>query len=319
MDSTKDPSDQAVVRSADGTRWLPTPDERSHRYGTAITPNEPEAAVTATPIAPHNCNDPKHCAVNQVLATTELLEGVLNTLPTTDILSQRRTCSAFQATINESPDLRLHSFYYPRFLQDPSTFSLLPLSLPGLTIALDEAIHLGRRIQITMTRAAAQAISPRGTTSTTASRARSLFADVRAAAGNQATSSHSTSTTAKETPNAPPATTTNATLQYRDLYITQPPILGIQAVVVLPAPTNDPSSSPATETQAPAAKLSSDAGITLGFLAETAQELLAATLSSSAAEDEEGTLVVFEAIVSFSPREREARRRNGARVVTRTA
>ncbi|KAK0336801.1 hypothetical protein LTR59_007789 [Friedmanniomyces endolithicus] len=106
-------------------------------------------------------------------------------------------------------------------------------------------------------------------------------------------------------------TNANGTLHYGSLHITQPPTLGMQAFIIDLVTATDPGSSDDkadVKLPAPCAKLSCDAGITLGFLAETAESLLPPGSEKS---------VMFKAIVSFSKSEPVPRKRGVARSVTK--
>ncbi|TKA82838.1 hypothetical protein B0A55_01052 [Friedmanniomyces simplex] len=245
----------------------------------------------------------------KVLQTTELLEMILGMLETKDIWTHRRTSPLWNATIAASPELRLHHFYYPQFTRPASTFRLLPLSMPGLVLELGEPIRLGQWISITMTREAARRISPEAKPSRRV-RSRSIFEGLRGGlGGRQGEASDSWPAPAPKVDK--PATAGNSTLQCSDLYVTQPPILGMQAFIVDPVPDNWDDDAPSKRLPA-VAKLSCDAGITLDFLAETAESLLIAKKL-----EEIGASVMFKAIMSFSKPEPVPRKRGVARGVTR--
>ncbi|KAK4892411.1 hypothetical protein LTR27_009067 [Elasticomyces elasticus] len=299
-----------AVRSSDGSRWLPTPDEQSHRYGSPPRGNDTIAVIPEPlpPLEPHTCNATV-CAVTKVFETTELLEVILAFLESKDVCSLRRTSPVWNATIITSPELRLHQFYYPQFTRPASGFQLLPLSLPGLTIDLGEPIHLGQWISASLTLEAARTIVPHAQSARTL-RSSSIFGGL----GGGQSSRQSTSSDNWLAPSRSPPKLANpgSRLRYSDLYVTQPPILGMQAFIVAPSDVPGPEK---LEDDAPqpvaCAKLSCDAGITLGFLAETVEALLASS------KHEAGARVLFEAIVSFTRSEIAPRKRGVARSVTR--
>ena len=120
-----------AIRSRDGSRWLPAPDEQSHRVGmgnalaTLISEFGP-----MHPLVQHDCSA-AICAIANVFETTELLELILSFLESRDVFSLRRTSRLWDSTIHQSPQLRLHFFTYGQWSRPGSQFLLLPLSLPG--------------------------------------------------------------------------------------------------------------------------------------------------------------------------------------------
>ncbi|KAK5724386.1 hypothetical protein LTR15_004431 [Elasticomyces elasticus] len=297
-----------AVRSSDGSRWLPIPDEQSHRYGSPPRGNDTVAvSEPALPLKPHTCNAAV-CAVTKVFETTELLEVILAFLESKDVCSLRRTSPVWNATINTSPELRLHQFYYPQFTRPASDFQLLPLSLPGLTIELGEPIHLGQWISVSLTLDAANTIVPNASGRTL--RSSSIFGGLGGGQASRQGGSRGIWIAPSRSP--PKPATAGSRLRYSDLHITQPPILGIQAFIVAPSDaTNGERGEDGTPELAACAKLSCDAGITLGFLAETVEALLASS------KHEAGVKVLFKAIVSFPQSEIAPRKRGVARSVTR--
>lgn len=94
------------------------------------------------------------------------------------------------------------------------------------------------------------------------------------------------------------------------LLVIQPPIVGMQAFVTRPAASVASSSTTPPDEQvegAACAKLYCEAGINLGFLAETAASLLSSDDSAS---------VIFKAIVSFSAPTHDQRKRRPERNIT---
>ena len=139
------------VRSRYEPRRLPTGDEE-----TDVAAEPPE-----TPSLPqHECSA-ANCAVAKVFETAELLEAILCFLDTKDVLELRRTNKQhWNATVHSSPYLRLHFFTYRQWERPSAEYQLLPLSLPGVEIRLDEPIHLGQWIEVTITLEAAKRICP---------------------------------------------------------------------------------------------------------------------------------------------------------------
>ncbi|KAK5679963.1 hypothetical protein LTS10_007911 [Elasticomyces elasticus] len=297
-----------AVRSSDGSRWLPAPDEQSHRYGSPPHGNDTVAVVPelAPPLEPHTCAAAV-CAVTKVFETTELLEIILAFLDTKDICTLRRSSTCWKATIDTSPELRLHQFYYPQFTRPASSFQLLPLSLPGLTIELGQPIHLGQWISINLKLDAARSIVPQMARTL---RSSSIVGGLGGGQGSRQGSSSDNWIPPSRSP--PKFANPGSRLRYSDLFITQPPILGMQAFIVAPsdAPSGEGGGDDTPELIA-CAKLSCDAGITLGFLAETVEALLASS------KHEAGARVLFKAIVSFTQSEIAPRKRGVARSVTR--
>lgn len=104
-------------------------------------------------------------------------------------------------------------------------------------------------------------------------------------------------------------------LKYETLQVMRPPILGMQAYIVDPNPIAGPSKSTGEPAEPVAcAKVHCEAGITLGFLAETTQSLLMDTKHS---EIPDARTVLYKAIVSFTTPTGATRRRGTARTVTR--
>lgn len=307
-----------AVRSRDGARWLPTPDEQIQHAGrgewTEVSSEPDEAPL----LHQHECSAAV-CAVAKAFETTELLESILCFLETKDVLSLRRTNKHWNSTVHSSPYLRLHFFTYPQWERPSSQYKLLPINLPGVAIEEDEPIHLGQWIKVTITPEAAKRICPEPKQRV---RSRSIFEGLRGGLGRSSNDAWPAST-------ATPAT--NGSLKYETLHIAQPPLLGMQAFLVHESSTSESLPTPTTSFAAMSllggvprrhgptavAKLSCDSGITLGFLAETAQELLGSQRSGpSSATD---VKVVFKAIISFGPADTSPRRssRRNLRTVTR--
>ncbi|KAI7285741.1 hypothetical protein KC345_g1543 [Hortaea werneckii] len=322
-----------AVKSRDGSRWLPKPAEQTEIHGsrnragssllaTGTSSQDADLSNSTSPndtSNPHNCLSAT-CSLSEVFQTTELLELILSFIETKDILAQRLTSRQWASTIVASPQLRLHFFYYPQFTRPADEFILLPLSLPGLHIQQGEPLHLGRWIRVSMTEAAAKAICPFDSMPKKRLRSRSFFEGVRGGLGARAGSSSDQWPKADEhAVNSSTGTARMGALQYKDLFVAQPPVVGMQAFIYTDSPS--PSGNDADEVAkqpCACAKLSCDAGVTLGFLAETAQSLLRSrqtepTSSASA----QNVRVVFKAIVSFTKGESAPRKRGASRRISR--
>lgn len=299
---------QPFVRSNDGSRWLPGPNEQSHRTGSIHPSMNTQDHPTEAPIQQHACSM-QACSLAKVFETTELLELVLNELDTQDVLRLRATSRRWNTTVHSSPLLRLHFFTYPQWQRPSPQYQLLPLNLPGLTIAQDESIHLGQWISVTLTSETARQLCPGPQNRV---RARSIFEGLRGGLGRNANDAW---------PATSSATNPTGTMRYDDLQIVQPPLLGMQAFIVdhiaePAATTSEPAtrirrdldSTSSSETAA-RAKVSCDSGITLRFLAETAQNLLVRQEGGPSNVLERK--VMFKAIVSFCQPEASPRRRGG--------
>lgn len=310
--STSQPS---AVRSRDGSRWLPTPDEQSHRVGFGERQQTGPTPKAAPELSRHSC-DAAICSVAKVFETTELLESILCLLDTSDVLSLRRTNKHWNSAIQSSPHLRLHFFTYPQWERPPSEYQLLPLSVPGVTIEKDEPIHLGQWMKVTLTPEAAKRICPEPEQRV---RSRSIFEGLRGGLGRSSNDIW---------PNSPAKSVPGGRVKYADLHISQPPLLGMQAYLIHQTSTTTTTSGPRTASLAAAAstsqrepqaiaKVSCDSGITLGFLAETAQDLLTSQTSGPSNAGE--VKVVFKAIISFCESDSTPRRstRRNQRTVTR--
>ena len=307
-------AEPVAIRSTDGTRWLPAPDEQSLRIRQRKrTPTvEDREAVLLRLLKNHSCNS-AICAVTRVFETTELLELVLSFLETKDVLSLRLTNRQWDSTIHHSPQLRLHFFTFGQWARPGSQFQLLPLSLPGLSIELGRELHLGRWIDITFTPEAARRICP-DPQPTRRIRSRSIFEGLRGGLGSRTQNSVGEWSASRATP------TIHTTIRYEDLFVTQPPVLGVQAFIVYSPNPKDEQRPPKRETKSlnghigACAKLSCDAGITLGFLAETAQSLLRS--QEAGPSNLRDARVMFRTIMSFCAPEQVPRKRTTGRTVT---
>ena len=309
-----------AIRSRDGSRWLPVPDEMSQRVRHTSSDCNKQDSFGSFPIQPgeaHTCSSAV-CAISKVFETTELLELILSSLDTKDIISLRRTNHHWHSTVEHSPQLRLHFFTYGQWSRPGASFQLLPLNLPGLTIEQGDELHLGQWINISFTPEAARKICPEAKPSRRV-RSRSIFEGLRGGLGSRTQGASDGWPRSNATP------TVSSTLQYEDLFVTQPPIVGMQAFIVYPkrfaSDDGRCEGDEAEERDLPAAcaKLNSDAGITLGFLAETAHELLASHRKESGPSnlDPADVRVVYKGIMSFCAPEEAPRKRNHSRLVTR--
>lgn len=300
----------------DVDRRQPVPQEVSHT--TSYRRVEPLVATAPSPVTvePHFC-DRAVCAASEAFETTELLELVLGFLDSQSVFTARLVCASWNDTICVSPELRLHLFIARQWMRPGGDFRLLPLTLPDLDIKLGQTIHLGQWISVHMTLDAAKRISPLPARRV---RSRSVFEGLQGGLG------HNRSQDDNQWPRPPPLAVETALLRLEDLVITQPPILGMQAFLLPPqSPDSPPTPNRSQSSQSlpfvfggdtarihgpPAcAKLSCDAGITLGFLAETTQSLLKG--------ESDGISVIYKAIVSFCSSDSALRKRATSRTVTK--
>ncbi|KXT07403.1 hypothetical protein AC578_413 [Pseudocercospora eumusae] len=287
-----------------GSRCLPKPDEQQHKRFSPFPWSEKEEP--SLPVEPHTCQL-SACSLAQVFSTPELLGMILSYLGTTDVITLRRTSRTWSRTVQESPSLRLHLFSRPQWDRPASDFQLLDLKLPGLHIEKGEPVDKGRWIHVSMNAIAARSILPAGRPSRRP-RARSIFEGMRGGLGSR--------TMREGWPSQSPKDPLSPVLQYEDLYITQPPVLGMQAFLIEPeiAPEETSESSDEDDIPCACAKLSCDAGITLDFLADTTLSLLKDRRDM---KDTEGRSVMFKAIVSFCKPTNSFCKRGTARSVIR--
>lgn len=275
-----------------------------------------EAVVVAPPppqpLEPHVCERPT-CSVNKVFETTELLEHILKFISTRQILLFQRTCSKWNTLIRESPTLRLHRFVEPQWQLPGSQFELLPLALPGLTIRPGPPVHLGQWIEICISHDAVATILKQRKQPRQATRSPAFFYDFDDLNVSQVRQT----TSLQPNPN--------------DLMVSQPPLTNMQAFLITseepPATSLGGSSEVAAidhgegegssnsessnESEVPSAhsNIACDAGVTLGFMADVAENLLKKTTDKH---------VVFKAIISFcSPSDAAPRKRSSNRWVTK--
>jgi hypothetical protein len=288
---------------------LPQPSETSH-----ITRRRPSQPLPITPQEPqrhlhqHACQSP-NCAVQESLSTPELLENTLSHLPTKDVLSLRRVSKTWHSLITTSPSLRLHLFLEPQWNRPALDFQLLPCTtIPDLQIVRGEPVHLGQWIEATMTPQAARSIS-RKIYSRPAARKINMFCGVSSRRPVEEEEVEESCSDGDQRRDLSSSSSSLSPQQIADLFLTQPPLVAVQASVVVagrgasPAavktspsdtataenpPTlprqeeegeeeTDPDPSSTTVAPSPPlahSKLACDAGITLGFMAEAANFLL---------------------------------------------
>lgn len=263
------------------------------------------------PLSPHTCDLPD-CALVKILGTPEVLEHVLSFIATRHILPLRLVNKTWDSLITDSPRLRLHLFVEPRW-QHPSTdFWLLSPPILGLEIRRGDAVHLGQWVEIRMNLAAAQAIRSTSGDSTSRTKIR------------RSTLSANLCFISPESPRNPSAL--SSLLPYADLMITQPPLKGMQAFLIdakdsSPGPCSSEAEDNHQQSSAiPVAhsKISCDAGITLGFVADVAREALQKRRFAGRVQYHQDKVVVFKAIVSYCVQSDAApRKRSTTRAVTR--
>lgn len=271
---------------------LPIPSETSH----IVSRNQTEVIDLTTepppePLDPHICNA-LECAATKVLQTPETFENILSFLTTAHLLPLQVVSKQWLSSIKESPTLRLHRFVRPLWPLSAFDFELLPLAFSGLEIRRGESVHLGHWIEVQMNLHAARKILRE-------SQDRAVL----------------TTTPFFDPPLLPLPS-------YESLMITQPPIISMQAFLigekepVSPKPSSSYFRS-ASEEPRLKSKLSCDAGITLGFLADAAEFILR-RVSSQASHSGRGKdkYVLFTAIVSFCQTDIAPRKRSGTRIVT---
>lgn len=265
----------------------------------------------AQPLSPHSC-DLSDCALVKILGTPEVLENVLVFISTVQLLPLRLVNRTWNSLITESPQLRLHLFVHPRW-QHPSTdFWLLSPPIPGIEIKRGDAVHLGQWVEIRMNLAAAQAVqSTSGDSTSQTDIIRSSF-------------SANLYSIDPESPRNPSAL--SSLLLYADLMITQPPLKGMQAFLIDVKDSSlcfSSSEAEDTDQQSSAipvahSKISCDAGITLGFVADVTRKALEKRRFAGRVEHHKDKVVVFKAIVSYCVQSDAApKKRSTTRAVTR--
>lgn len=265
-------------------------------YYTSISSNPRTRHYTKQFRHPHTC-DSLDCAMVKAVATTEVLENILTFLPTSEVLQLQLVSKRWNSVIKESPRLRLHLFVEPQWRIPAPEFQLLPLFIQGyaLEIKRGDPVHLGQWVEIRMDLAAAKRIR----------RTR-----------NRPSSQNKVALLLRPSSRYP------FTLpRYSDLLITQPPLKGMQVFLV----DEDDTTHEATSDQPPSStvptahsKFSCDAGITLGFVADVAENMFRKRRTSDQVEYHEDKVAVFKAIVSFCVQSDSApRMRSTTRTVTK--
>lgn len=250
----------------------------------------------------HKCKA-QHCAVAKVFQTTELQEFIFSFLEYRDILALRRVNRQCNSVVQGSSKLRLQFFFLRgQFRRPGESFELLPLNLPGLSVQRGDELDRGQWIEVHLTMEAARRICPRARTSSRV-RARSIFEGLRGGLGSRRKDDK---WPAKNTTPDP-----DTELEYEDLLISQPPILGVQAFVEeRHRLINISAGDEPDDGFRLCAKLSCETGITLGFLAETALSIIHQDRGSSNQSDSK---ILFKAIMSFSDPEKEPRKERSSK------
>lgn len=272
---------------------LPIPTHVSQISSGRSSESEAVAPPPSQPLEPHRCERPA-CSVNKVFETTELLEHILTFIPTRQILLLQRTSKKWNMLIRESPALRLHCFVEPQWQLPGSRFELLPLALTGLNVRRGSPVHLGQWIEIDISPDAVATISKQRKQSRQTARSPAFFYDF------------------EDRDAAPIRQTASLPPNPNDLMISRPPLTNMQAFLVPmdnPAATttggslktadtghgeveesSNAQNSSSSEVPSAHSKIACDAGVTLGFMADVAENLLKKTTDKH---------VVFKAIISF--------------------
>jgi hypothetical protein len=283
-------------------RRLPAPVEVLRRIGgRPLRPNFFEQ-VSAGPVHPHTCNSLDYAMV-KALNAIEILEHICTFLPTRQVPSLQLVCKKWCSLVDESPRLVLHLFVEPLWSYPATEFRLIRLAASGLEIKRGDPVHWGQWVEVRMTLEAAQEIM--AATKTTPKTGTRFFLLC-----SQDTFNCRRSTVRK--PSRRP--------NLADLLITQPPLKGMQAFLVdtqgATLETAGPEDQPIT-VQTAHAKMSCDAGITLGFLAEVAEWMFEKHERLLQGEDHAEKVAVFKAIVSHCVQSDAApRMRSATRTVT---
>lgn len=225
----------------------------------------------------------------KAMNTIEILEHICTFLAPIDVLQLQMVNKKWRSLVVHSPQLSPHLFVEPQWSHSAINFQLLLLAVPGLEIKRDGPVHLGQWVEVRMSLAAAKEI-------------------LATARKNKITSLRPVPPILLLRPN------------FADLFITQPPLKGMQAFLV---DAHDVSRETATpedqQTVAPKAhaKMSCDAGITLGFLAEVTEWMFEKRERPLQAENHQDKVAVFKAIVSYCVQSDAApRMRSATRTVT---
>lgn len=271
-----------------------------------------------TPWRQHQCTSPS-CSALKVFGTPELLALVLAFLDTSHILISRRVNRTWARAVTDTRQLRTCLFLRPQWLRPPANYMLLDYEIPGLSIQKGDPVDKGQWIEITMNASAAREIVP--WTCSRRTRRDSMALALSRTRGMGSTSSVYSAGVPEGVRN-PQA----LKVKYDELHIMQPPLLGIQAYMIDPDGSdassmgsstgsdsdNDDEDPYASQTPAPCAKISCDAGINLEFVAEATLALLP---ERGGDPDDDGRQIVFKAIVSFCEPAQSLRKRGTTRSV----
>lgn len=203
----------------------------------------------------HECSA-QSCALATVFETTELVEIILNFLDTADVLSLGRACCRKWRELTLSrPQLQYHLFLLPQWTRPPRSFQLLHAKIEGLTIERGDLVQDGQWIKVRMTRSAAYTVLPHGKPRARV-RSRSIFEGLRGGLGPKSRQE------GPQWPMEEPPRVTGTSLKHEDLYVCQPPVLGMQAFVRKTSadPGDTTKSAPGEMESVPSAKLHCDAG-----------------------------------------------------------
>lgn len=273
---------------------------------------EPQEPPPSIPLEQHVCSA-EACAVSKVFETTELLEIILKFLDTDNVLALRRTSSKWNAVTKKSPTLRLHFFVHPRWDLHPQNFELLDLKIPGLSIERGDPLDMGHWVLIKMNTAAARRICPTWR-SRRRLRSRSIYEGLRGGLGTRAERQEDDPWPAPKPTRKVKSGATAA--KHKELFVVEPPVLGMQAFIIEPEDASKPHVQDDPDDCGPSAcaKLHCDAGIKLGFLADTTLSLLS---DHQGLTETEERAVLFKAIISFASPTKGPRKRTTTKSVTR--
>jgi hypothetical protein len=243
----------------------------------------------------------------RALNTIEILEHICIFLPTREVLPLQLVNQKWCSLVTESPQLSIRRFLEPHWSHPATNFQMLILAIPGFAIKRGDPVHLGQWVEVRMTLEAAKEIMatveniPDAGNATFPLHPRVLFNFRRSTVRV-----------------APPRSSTRP--NHAKLFITQPPLKAMQAFLVnahdAPLETSGLGGRQITVPRAHA-KMSCDAGITLGFLAEVAEWMFEKRHRLLQREDHQNTVVVFKAIVSHCVQSDAApRMRSATRTVT---
>jgi hypothetical protein len=225
----------------------------------------------------------------KAINTIEILEHVCTFLAPIDVLQLQLVNKEWRSLVVHSPQLSPHLFVEAQWSHSAINFQLLLLVIPGLQIRRDDSVHLGQWVEVRMSLAAAKEI-------------------LATAKKNKISSLRPIPPILMLQPNS------------ADLFITQPPLKGMQAFLVGSHDvTLETACSGNRQTVAPEAhaKISCDAGITLGFLAEVAEWMFGKRERLLQDENHQDKEAVFRAIVSYCVQSDAApRMRSATRTVT---